>query len=167
MTISLSCQRIDRFDFSRIIFLEDEFVGELAYFMEKIIIVGLLVSTKSCSGIIKLLSKVLYSLKNITSECWNRYSQLETRYSINYFDVTKKKNEKIKIVLLRVRREDREISAFAKQSKHRFEFCFRRYEIRYADSNNKIAPWTNVHCKRWDNKRCITCLLIIQCTPSA
>lgn len=74
MTISLSCQRIDRFDFSRVIFLEDELVRELAYFMEKVIIIGLLVpvSTKSCSGIIKLLSKVLHSLKNITSECWIR-----------------------------------------------------------------------------------------------
>lgn len=74
MTISLSCQRIDRFDFSRVIFLEDELVRELTYFMEKVIIIGLLVpvSTKSCSGIIKLLSKVLHSLKNITSECWIR-----------------------------------------------------------------------------------------------
>lgn len=61
MTISLSCQRIDRFDFSRVIFLEDELVRELAYFMEKVIIIGLLVpvSTKSCSGIIALESSTL------------------------------------------------------------------------------------------------------------
>lgn len=35
MTISLSSQRIDRFDFSRVIFLEDELVQELAYFIER------------------------------------------------------------------------------------------------------------------------------------
>ena len=71
MTISLSCQRIDRFDFSRVIFLEDELVRELAYFMEKVIIIGLLVpvSTKSCSGIIALESSTLVKKYY---ECWIR-----------------------------------------------------------------------------------------------
>lgn len=71
MTISLSSQRIDRFDFSRVIFLEDELVRELAYFMEKVIIIGLLVpvSTKSCSGIIALESSTLVKKYY---ECWIR-----------------------------------------------------------------------------------------------